>query len=109
MKTMQQMIAAAEYAIAIPRAQEQASGSCPAPCSAYNMEGLKTAEEWAELHRLTYQDTHPSVRFIQAVQADAIRVSGNTAAQPGVTKTKAAITILKAASALEAKLPEHLR
>lgn len=33
MKTMRQMKAAAEYDNPIPKTQERASGSCPAPCS----------------------------------------------------------------------------
>ena len=90
------------------KSAKRVARSAPPHGSAF-VAGIRTAESWQRLHRRIYIDTYPSVRFIQAVQADAIRVAGNTAAQPGVTKRSAAISILKAASVLEDKLPKHLR
>lgn len=63
--------------------------------------GIKSAEHWQREYRRTRIDTYPSVKFIQSVQADALRVAGNTVARPGTTKRQAAIDILEAASALE--------
>ncbi len=71
--------------------------------------GIKTSAQWREKARSLYLGTPPSHRFIEAVQADALRAAGNTIAQPNISKRRAAIVVLGAAASLEKNLPADLQ
>lgn len=65
---------------------------------------IKSAEYWQGEYRRTYTSDYLSVKFIRRIQADAIRVAGNTAAQmtdAGHGPVAVVTTILKAAKELE--------
>ncbi len=70
---------------------------------------VKTPDQWQQLHRRKYKNCRPSILFIAAIQADALRIAGNTVAFPDLTKEQAAIELLSAAAKIELQLPSHLK